>query len=68
MQKEGNISKVKRYRVQYADKERFAEWSEWRNIDEPPKESDILSIYIEEEITIEEYNKFMENFEIGNIK
>lgn len=52
------MNKPSRYRVQYGDKERFAEFSEWFEAGTPLPTSNILGIHVEQLMTVEEWNKY----------
>lgn len=54
--------KDSRYRVQYGDKERFGEMSEWFEAGTPLPTSTILGIHVEQDMTIEEWNEYARKF------
>lgn len=56
---DGNPS---RYRVQYGDRERFAEMSEWFEAGTPLPNSNILGIHIEQLMTVEEWNEYARKY------
>lgn len=62
--------KQSRYCVQYGDKERFAEMSEWFEAGTPLPDCNILGIHVENIMTIEEWNeysrKYFKNIEISS--
>lgn len=49
-----------RYRIQYAEKHRFAEWSEWRTLETPITEPLILGIHVNETCSKEELAELMQ--------
>lgn len=49
-----------RYRIQYAEKHRFAEWSEWRTLEIPITEPLILGIHVNETCSKEELAELMQ--------
>lgn len=51
-----------RYKIQYGDRERFAEWSDWIDACVPLPISNILSIITEKEMTIEEWNIYAKEY------
>lgn len=51
-----------RYKIQYGDDARFAEWSDWINTDTPLPTSNILSIITEKTMTWDEWNDYARKF------
>lgn len=54
--------KDSRYRVQYGDEARFGEMSEWFEVGTPLPTSNILGIYVEQTMTIEEWNEYARKY------
>lgn len=51
-----------RYKIQYGDEARFAEWSDWINAETPLPTSNILCIITEKIMTWDEWNKYARKF------
>lgn len=54
--------KNSRYRVQYGDEERFGKISEWFEAGTPLPTSNILGIHVEQNMTVDEWNKYAKEF------
>ncbi len=39
-------------------------WTHWRNLDQRPKEKDILTIQFNEPLTVEESKEFFKHYEV----
>ena len=48
-----------RYKIQYGDQARFAEWSNWMDAGVPLPDSNILSIITEKVMTMDEWNEYV---------
>jgi hypothetical protein len=49
-----------KYRIQYAEQHRFAQWSEWRTLDVPITEPLVLGIHVNEQCSKEELAELMQ--------
>ena len=54
---------MKQYRMRLFHKE-HTEWIEWRDINVPFDDKDILTIQFNEPLTIEEAKEFFKNYEV----
>ena len=54
----------KEYRVRSAKSVNGMLWSEWRSLDVPLKDHDIMTIQFNEALTVEESEKFFKNYEV----
>lgn len=51
-----------RYRVQYGDRERFAMFSDWMDAGMPLPTDNILGIYVEQTMTLDEWNAYARRY------
>ena len=51
-----------RYRVQYGNRERFAEFSEWFEAGTPLPDCNILGIHMEKVMTWDEWNEYARKY------
>lgn len=54
--------KPSKYRIQYGDRERFAEWSDWMDAGTPLPDSNILGIHTERIMTVDEWNAYAKKY------
>lgn len=54
---------MKQYRLRLFHPD-VTEWIEWRNIDVPFKDKDILTIQFNEPLTVEEAKEFFKHYEV----
>lgn len=55
---------MKQYRLKVTDKKFNHKWTEWRNLDIPFGDADILTIQFNEPLTIEEAKDFFKHYEV----
>jgi len=51
-----------RYKIQYGDEARFAEWSDWISADTPLPDSNILCLITEKTMTLNEWNEYARKY------
>jgi len=56
--------KMKQYRLKVSDKKFNHKWTEWRNVDIPFGDADILTIQFNEPLTVEEAKDFFKHYEV----
>lgn len=56
------MSQASRYKIQYGDKSRFAEWSDWIDAGTPLPDSNILSLITERTMTVAEWNEYAKQY------
>lgn len=57
-----DIPNPPRYKIQYGDEARFAEWSDWIEADIPLPTSNILSLITEKTMTWDEWNDYARTY------
>jgi len=54
--------KMKQYRIRTETKDNTTHWSEWRSLNTPLKDHDILTVQFNEALTVKESTEFFKHF------
>jgi hypothetical protein len=57
-----NIPDPPRYKIQYGDQARFAEWSDWIDPTTPLPDTNILCLIVEKTMTWDEWNDYAKKY------